>query len=309
MEESSTESNLTLEHNPILFKRFGLYILAFFLLFFLVYFFLLSAPANFSPGTIIKIEQGMGLRSVSFKLKENNIIRSRIVFEAFVILLGGEKSIKYSDYLFEDKLPVYKVAGRIIRGEHQMELTAVTIPEGFNVFQIADTFSSQLINFDKNKFFLQAEAKEGYLFPDTYYFFNEDNEHDVFLLMTGNFEKKISPLRTSITLSGKTEKEIIIMASLIEGEAKGDDDRAFISGVLWKRLDMNMPLQVDVAPETYNGRGLPKNPVGNPGLEAIKAAINPTKSSYLYYLHDKNGNIHYAKTFEEHRQNILKYLK
>ena len=70
-----------------------------------------------------------------------------------------------------------------------------------------------------------------------------------------------------------------------------------------------MSLQADAAPETYKTRGLPKLPIGNPGLLAIKAAIYPQSSPYLYYLHDKNGDIHYAKSFAEHQRNIAKYLK
>ena len=126
--------------------------------------------------------------------------------------------------------------------------------------------------------------------------------------MGNNFEKKILPIRPKIISSGKTEKEIIIMASVIEREAKGDADRGFISGILWRRLQIGIPLQVDAAPETYKTKGLPENPIGNPGLEAINSAIYPEKSNYLYYLHDKDGNIHYARTFEEHKVNKLKYL-
>ena len=126
--------------------------------------------------------------------------------------------------------------------------------------------------------------------------------------MSDNFEKKITPSSANY-FSGKTEKEIIIMASIIEREAKGDTDRGIISGILWKRIQIGMPLQVDSAPETYKTKGLPDSPIGNPGLKAIEAAINPQSSSYLYYLHDKDGNIHYAKTFAEHEVNIEKYLK
>jgi len=70
-----------------------------------------------------------------------------------------------------------------------------------------------------------------------------------------------------------------------------------------------MPLQVDSAPDTYKTKGLPKSPIGNPGIAAIKAAMYPQSSPYLYYLHDKSGNIHYAKTFAQHQENVLKYLK
>lgn len=126
--------------------------------------------------------------------------------------------------------------------------------------------------------------------------------------MNNNFEKKITPLLGEIASSGRNEKDIIVMASIIERESKGDIDRGVISGILWKRISINMPLQVDSAMETYKVKGLPKSPIGNPGLEAIKATIHPQSSPYLYYLHDKNGNIHYAKTFTEHIKNKLKYL-
>ncbi len=272
-------------------------------------FFFLNAPVDFPIGTIVEIEQGMGLRSVSLKLKNENIIRSRLIFEAFVILYGGEKHLKYSDYLFEENLPVYRIAARIVRGEHGMVPNSITIPEGFNVTQIADAFSAKLENFNKEKFLLLTQSKEGYLFPDTYFFLKENDEQDVLLAMNDNFEKKVNPLRARIASSGKTEREIIIMASLVEGEAKGDSDREYISGILWRRFSIGIPLQVDVAPVTYEKRGLPQDPVGNPGLEAIRAAISPKNSNYLYYLHDAEGNIYYARTFEEHRQNVLKYLK
>ena len=163
--------------------------------------------------------------------------------------------------------------------------------------------------FNKDRFLILTKEKEGYLFPDTYNFFKGDNEDDALRLMSANFEKKVAPLRPQIVLTGKTEKEIITMASIIEREAKGDADRSLISGILWKRLALGIPLQVDAALETYKTKGLPKSPICNPGLEAIKAAIYPEASNYLYYLHDKDGNIHYARSFEEHKINKLKYLE
>ena len=282
------------------------------LLFFSFLFF--SAPTDFVPGSIVKVEKGTSLRGVSYLLKSNNIIRSRTVFEALVIFFGGEKRIRYSEYLFEDELPVYDVARRIVRGEHQMAPIIVTIPEGFDVDQIADAFSLKLENFSKEQFLLQAKPKEGYLFPDTYFFFSVDNEKDVLASMSSNFEKKMEPFRPLIAAldkktASKTESEIIIMASIIEREAKGDADRGFISGILWKRLGIGMPLQVDAVPSTYNTKGLQKSPIANPGLMSIKTAIYPEESPYLYYLHDKEGKIHYAKNFTEHKANIAKYLK
>jgi len=274
-----------------------------------VFLFFMNAPADFPMGSIITINQGESLRSVSLKLKENNIIRSRTLFEASIIIYGGEKHIIPADYLLDTKAPVYEIARRIERGERRLAPIKVTIPEGFTILEISKLFDSKLALFDQGKFITDAKNLEGTLFPDTYFFFTDDNEEKVIRSMQANFEKKISPLRSQIVRSGKTEKEIIILASIVEGESNGDADREYIAGILWKRLSIGMPLQVDVALETYKVRGLPKAPVGNPGLKSIVAGINPKILEYLYYLHDKDGSIHYAKTFTEHKANIKKYLK
>jgi UPF0755 protein len=288
-------------------KAFNIFIFLF--LGFFIYYFLFSPPSDFPSNAVIKIEKGESLRSVSALLKKEHIIRSRVVFESFVIIFGGELHIKFADYLFDKKIPVWRVAWRIKEGDRNMAPVSVTIPEGFDRNEIADTFAKELSSFSKINFLNETKDKEGYLFPDTYFFLSDANEKDVIELMLGNFDKKITPILPEIKKSGKSEKDIITMASVIEKEAKGDADREIISGILWRRIAIGMPLQVDAAMETYKTKGLPKNPISNPGLESIKASIYPKKSSYLYYLHDKGGNIHYAKTFAEHRSNILKYLK
>ncbi|MEI6280415.1 MAG: endolytic transglycosylase MltG [bacterium] len=289
-------------------QRNILYFLLILFLFVFFYSFFLSPPKDFQPGTIIKIEQGMGLHSVSAALEKQNIIRSRIMFEFFVLLFGGERHTVSANYLFENSLYVWQVASRVVGGEHDMARLVVTIPEGFNLNQIADTFSSKLVGFDKTQFLVKAKAMEGYLFPDTYFFLNNSDEMDVIKYMNDNYKKKIAELLPEIIALGKNENDIIIMASIIEKEAKGDADRSVISGILWKRIKIGMPLQVDVAPQTYKEKGLTEKPIGNPGIEAIKAAIFPQSSPYLYYLHDRNGIIHYAKSFSEHTKNITKYL-
>jgi UPF0755 protein len=200
---------------------------------------------------------------------------------------------------------------RIERNEHYASIKSisVTIPEGFDLNQIADVFSSKLPNFNQSRFFLETENLEGYLFPDTYFFLNNANDENVLRSMNENFVKKITPLLPEIVSSGKNEKDVIIMASIIEREAKADADRRIISGILWQRIKLGIPLEVDAAPETYKTKGLPENPICNPGLSAITAAIYPQSSLYLYYLYDKNGVAHYAKSFAEHEMNIKKYLK
>jgi UPF0755 protein len=287
-------------------SKASIYILVLFLLIIFGYYFFFSAPLRFPKGAIISIEKGESLRDVSLELKNEHIIRSRVAFETFVILYGGEKHIAIGDYLFENRLPVFLIARRIAEHDRRLASIKITIPEGFDTGQIAELASVKLKNFNQDNFLLKA--KEGYLFPDTYFFFSSDNEEDVLKFMSENFEKKIKTVNSQILSAGKSENDIITMASLIEREAKGDADRGYISGILWNRIKKGMPLQVDSAPETYKTKGLPKGPICNPGLAAILASIHPVVSNYLYYLHDKNGVIHYAKTFEEHKKNKLKYL-
>ena len=122
------------------------------------------------------------------------------------------------------------------------------------------------------------------------------------------FYKKISPLIPEIISSKKTLREIVIIASLIEAEAKSKVDREMVSDILWKRLKLGMPLQVDSEMVTYEFKGLPEKPINYPGLVSIEAAIHPTSTPYLYFLFGHDGAMHYAKTFEEHKRNIAKFL-
>src|SRR3989344_3281491 len=290
-------------------QRISFYIIGIIVSLIFIYVLFFSAPKNFPEETIVNIKERASLRSISGDLETNNVIRSRVVFETLVIIFGGEKYLASGDYLFKHRASVFEVAKRLSKGARGLAPVKVTIPEGFNVFDISEAFGLKLVNFNEDKFLSETKDKEGYLFPDTYFFLTTDSEKDVLRSMTDNFEKKVSSLKPRIVASGKTEEDIIKMASLIEEEAKGDVDRAIISGILWKRLAIGMPLQVDAVPDTYKTKGLPENPISNPGLKAIEAAIYPKISSYLYYLHDKEGNIHYAKTFTEHQMNIRKYLK
>lgn len=273
------------------------------------YFLFVQAPTDFKIGEVVTVEEGESLRSVSLQLKEQHFIKSRVAFETFVIIYGGEKHIIPGDYLFEKRASVDEIAYRISKGDKRLSMVKITIPEGFNHTDIAEICSLKLENFSKSKFLTLAKGTEGYLFPDTYFFSVTDNEEDVFDYMKRNFEKKTTNIFKEIEERGMNKKEIIVMASILEREAKGDADREIISGILWKRLSIGMALQVDAAPITYKERGLPANPISNPGLLAIRAAMYPEKSDYLYYLHSEDGEVHFAKTFDEHRQNKKKYLR
>ena len=290
-----------------------------------------TAPGkNFPTNYTFVVEKGDSLKSISLRLLDEHIIRSRTLFEFFVILDGGDKTINEGDYLFEKPLPIYEIAARFSKNQFGLSREKITIPEGYTNVQIADTFANKLSYFNKENFLTQVAGREGYLFPDTYLIFGSRDENYVLEKINKNYEKKIAPLREQIKQSGHSEKEIIIMASLVEKEANGDKDRAIIAGILWNRINKNIPLQVD-APfayllgkdsseltlkdlkmdspfNTYTHKGLPPAPIGNPGLLAIKAVLNPEPSDYLFYLHAPDGTVYYAKTFAEHVKN-KRYLK
>lgn len=212
----------------------------------------------------------------------------------------------YSSHLLKVSLILFVLAGIFLYWyfTHERtpypaaEIVRVTIPEGYNAQQIGSALE-KLGMFPAEDFVKFAEAEEGFLFPDTYEFYKNTTPERVALKMKENFEKK----------AGLVERDIVIMASILEEEAASVKDWKLISGILWKRLANNFPLQVDAVPGTYLYLGLSPAPISNPGLEAIEAALHPTPSPYWYYLSDRQGNIHYAKTFEEHKLNKEKYLR
>lgn len=290
-----------------------------------------AAPEHFPTPYHLTIEPGQTLFSVSNELYADNVIRSPRVFEMFMLSMGNEKSISEGEYYFSEPMTVLEVSMRISGKQFGIDRERVTFPEGFTNINMADRLSATFPNFDRALFLDLTKDKQGYLFPDTYGFFPSLAPDLVVTTLARNFEKKIAPLSEGIAESGRSLEDIITMASIIEKEANGPEDRAIISGILWKRISIDMPLQVD-APflfllnkeskeltlkdlaidspyNTYKYKGLPPGPINNPGLESIKAAITPQSSPYLYYLHDSEGEIHYASSYQQHQANIKRYLK
>jgi UPF0755 protein len=282
-------------------------------------------PSNFPINKIITIEEGYTLRQISSELYKAGVIRSEFLFSTLVIYIGGEKSIMHGELYFDSPAGMYDVATRLTRGELGMMIERVTIPEGFTVKQIATLLDKRFRNITESKFVELAGPKEGYLFPDTYFFRSLVTADEVIATMERNFNLRLDEIQSEIADFGLPLKDIIIMASMIEGEAREETSRRMVSGILWKRIEIGMPLQVDaVFPyiigkntyelttddlnidspyNTYKYTGLPYGPINNPGLDSIKAAINPTQSEYLYYLTDLAGRMYYARTFEEHIAN------
>ncbi len=208
----------------------------------------------------------------------------------------------------------------------------VTIPEGYTVAEINKKLNDVGVLDNQS---LPADM-EGYLFPDTYEFFVPSSPGSVLQKFTSNFNLKAAPLFSESTNISQT----LTVASLIEHEIRPasagtpyiKSDRAIVSGIIWKRLANNMPLQIDatlcyIKPEpclpltpqdmktdspynTYLHTGLPPTPIDNPGADAIYAALHPVDSPYWFFISDpKTGATIFSKTLDQQSQNIVKYLQ
>lgn len=271
-------------------------------------FYFFRAPKE-SKETIIHISSGQTVSGISLELKEKNIIRHSDLLKFLIKVFNDNNKIDIGDYKFEKDSSAWKIAWQISKGVHNIKPIKITLREGLTNEEMATILESKLSNFNKNNFLNREIAKQGYLFPDTYFFYPLTTTDEILEALTSNFENRIKKLNNDINESGRSLSNIITMASIIEKEASGKDDARIISGILWKRIEKGMPLQADASPITYREKGLPTEPICNPGLSSIEASISPVASPYLFYLHDKDGNVHFAVTYEEHKQNIKKYLK
>ncbi|MSR73086.1 endolytic transglycosylase MltG [Candidatus Parcubacteria bacterium] len=314
-----------LETHPV-FSRCFIFILIFTVPY--VHLFLWRAPSTFPSEIIFSVEKGQSVSSVANSLTDAHIISSPFLFKNLVIMLGRENGIKAGDYSFEKPISAYGVASRLTKAEYGLLPIKITIFEGLNIFEMASLFEKELIKFNSENFL--ALAKEGYLFPDTYFFLQNATESDVLSLMEKNFDKKIAKLNEKIKTFGKPLDEIVTMASILEEEARTTETREIISGILWKRIKIGMPLQVDVTFQYINGKtteeltlsdleidspyntykykGFPPTPISNPGFDSLLAALSPKDTPYFYFLSGKDGIIYYATTFDEHKKNRALYL-
>jgi UPF0755 protein len=272
-------------------------------------YFLFSSPRTTTASTMIHVSKNETLSDVLDTLKTDHVIRSVSVTKFMVRLLNPNGHIARGDYLFNPYESQVGIAWQIARADHRVDPIRITLKEGDTNAQMADMLAHALPHLDENAFLALANTKQGYLFPDTYFFFPLSTPQEIVDTLTANFTAHIASLTGKIALSGKNETDIITMASLIEKEASGKSDAYLISGILWKRIALGIPLEVDADPATYKEKGLPSAPIGNPSLVSIEASLAPTTSPYLFYLHDKNGMVHYATTFAEHERNIALYLK
>lgn len=279
---------------------------------------------------IFIIEQGQGVREIAKNLKDQGLIKDQVVFFLLTKKLGLDNKIEAGDYRLFPSMDAKEIATGLTHGTLDIW---ITIPEGQRAGEIADNLKQKMPKYDTS-WNRALDKKEGYLFPDTYLLPREADMDIIISIMTKNFDSKYKTLTT--TNSKLSRQEIVTLASLIEREARKDEDRPLVASVIHNRLDLGMKLDLDATIQyaigyqagekrwwksaltiqdlkfdspynTYLVAGLPPSPISNPGLASLQAAIKPATTDYLYYITDKNGINHYAKTFAEHQANIAKY--
>ncbi|MFH0815030.1 MAG: endolytic transglycosylase MltG [Candidatus Falkowbacteria bacterium] len=276
------------------------------------------------------IEKGQGLSEISDALAQKKIIKRPLGFKIYAVLTGNYDNLLAGKFFLPQKISI-KDLMKILTNEKFMQLeTEITIIEGWNKNEIADYLEQkQLV--DKKTFLKAANDLEGFLYPDTYRIYQATTADEIIKKMLDNFNTKLTiDLKNKIEQQHKTIPQILTMASIIEKEMTGLENRKIASGIFWKRIKQGIPLQsdatinfitqkgmtqpnyvdlkIDSPYNTYKNYGLPPGPICNPGLEAIIASIEPTASQYYYFLTTKTGDVIFSKTYEEHLKNKQKYL-
>ena len=296
----------------------------------------------------ISVQKGMSASEIAGLLKDNGLIRNRLLFEAYVLLSGDASHLKAGNYVFTGPIGTSRIAYALGKGLFVPNDITLTIFEGSNVWQIDDKLAS-LGLIREGDFAQKYLNKEGYLFPDTYRLQNDEFKNiggaervdELGIKMEANFTYQTPDILKN--LDAKQQKEIIIIASILEKEVRSESDMHLVAGIIKKRLDKGMSLQVDATLaygaclkkfnhdlnqkdcnvsdigiiyelktvsgyNTYLNKGLPAGPISNPGLKSIEAALHPKDSPYLYYLSTRDGTIIYSKTGAEHEANRARYL-
>jgi UPF0755 protein len=286
----------------------------------------------------ITILRGQNALQIAADLKAEGYIKSKLLFLLETAKSGNWKNLKAGEYDLKGLSPA-EIVKKMAAGQTAAKTATIvpgwTLKDIQNDSKIAKLVDlGDLLNFKVNDFsnefdFLKNAPPdadlEGYLFPDTYQLPQNPAAEDLIRLALENFDKKLNfDWRQKIVGQNKSTNEIVVMASMLEKEVKTLEDKKIVAGILWKRLNNKMPLQVDSAVlyanndkfdktvdspyNTYKYAGLPAGPICNPGLESLEAAIEPLDSPYLYYLSATTGATIFSKTYAEHLSNIANYL-
>jgi len=273
------------------------------------------------------VRKGAGIREISNNLKNEGLVRDSVIFFLLVKQQGLEKKIQAGSFRLSPSQSAEQIAKSLTIGTQDIW---ITVPEGKRAEEIAEILKESLPTYNDTWLPILIE-NEGYLFPDTYLFPKEATIELIVATMRNTFDSRFEEVENHTNLS---PEEIVILASLIEREARHQEDRPLVSSVMHNRLKIGMALEIDatvqyaigtqnkwwpvlqdaarnIAPDspynTYRNTGLPPGPICNPGLAVMEAAANPADTDYLFYITDKTGTNRYARTNAEHNANIKKY--
>lgn len=282
------------------------------------------------------VKPGTTASEISDRLTHLGVIDSRLRFWWLMKLQGDAGKFKTGTYAFTPHMDEQAVLDKLVAGD--TTVVKFTIPEGFGIKEIAKRLADEGL-VDEQEFLAEAKdfapydymkkrpnvryAAEGYLFPDTYVIHSDVSAEGIMKMMAEDFDTRLTPaLRQQAAAKGLSIHDLITLASLVEKEARYDEDRPIIAQVFFKRLQMGMPLQSDTTLQylmagpkedvsiedtkidspynTYQHEGLPPGPIASPGMKSILAVLNPANTDYLYFVADCQGHNHYSQTYDEH---------
>lgn len=285
----------------------------------------------------VTITEGVTGREAAAVLTRAGVIESEFYYLAYAKFFG-ETDVKAGEYGIREHSSYAAISRLLARGPEREE-TSVTIPEGWTIADITDRLQDSGADLRPSDFYAERFAEafpflrglpddatvEGFLFPDTYRVWADELPDGLLRKQLSEFAVRTAELRADAAQDGRDFYEVLTLASIIEKEAKHDEDRAKIASVFLNRLKIGMRLQSDATLNyvtrsgkarlssadlendspynTYKYVGLPPSPIGNPGPASIQAAVHPAETNYFYFLTDAEGNAYFAKTLEEHAAN------
>lgn len=307
----------------------------------------ITQPGVAGEPVAVSIPEGATGRQVGQLLAEAGLVEHALFFRFAIRLEGSKEAIKHGDYALPRGLSptqllrvLYKGPDRAVDAEDLPDELKVTIPEGLTIAQIAQLFD------DADAFMeaafhpalieglgIDTPTLEGFLMPNTYFFAQAPTEQDVVQRMTSQFEKEYAALLEEMPETAQFDKlKIVTVASLVEEEARVDEERALVARVIYNRIERNMPLEMDSTLQyalgkygerllsedkevdspynTYKNRGLPPGPISNPGVASLRASMAPADVDYLYFVSNADGKTHtFSSTFKEHSAAVARYRK
>ena len=305
------------------------------------YVYINSAPGSLSGDVVVEIKRGSSFYAAASSLREKGVINSVRLFRIYAGLDGFQSKIKAGEYLVKPSMTAREIADALVSGDVLRH--KITIPEGYNLYQIADLLEEKGIVMKKafiEKAFdrqlmssmdVEGVSFEGYLYPETYFLTKNMKAKDVISRMRAGLRDKFTKnLEERSKEIGLTPHEVIILASIIEKETGNPDERPLISAVFHNRLKKEMRLQTDPTViygmiETYDGNirkkdllkktpyntyrisGLPLGPIANPGIDSIMAALYPDDVEYIFFVSKNNGSHVFTKTYKEHKKYVWEY--